>query len=88
MWSGTAFVCPDNDISIRHSNFVGREGSCNNGAIIGQGVTLNGNQYTSRLDVIMSEELVGRTIICSVDDGINLNQIGNTTLAINDKSEF
>ena len=85
VWSGTAFDCSANEISIRHSNFVGVTRSCS--TIIGRGVTSNGNQYTSHLDVIMSEEIIGRTITCSVDDG-NLNLIGRKTLAINDTSEF
>ena len=87
MWSGTAFDCSAGEISILHSSFVGIAGSCNNGAIIGRGVTLNGNQYTSHLDVVLSDELVGRTVTCSVDDG-NLNLIGNMSLTINNTSEF
>ena len=84
MWSGTAFTCSSGEIRLRHSNFVGAVGSCNDGAINGTGVTLNGNQYTSRLDVIMTAELVGRTVTCSVDD----NHIGSVTLAVNNTSKY
>ena len=84
MWSGTAFSCQSGEISLRHGRFMDAVGSCNNGAIIGRGVTSEGNQYTSRLDVTMSNDLVGKTVTCSVDD----NLIGSMTLAINNTSEF
>lgn len=33
LWAGTAFMCGGNEISLRHDQFEGAIGECNNGAI-------------------------------------------------------
>ena len=90
MWSGSAFMCQAREISLRHGRFNQMEaiGSCNDGAIVGRGVASNGDQYTSQLDVTLSSGLIGRTVTCSVDDGVGSTEIGTTTLAVNATSEM
>jgi hypothetical protein len=60
-----------NEILLRHSNFQNAIGECNNGAIRGYNIENDNNFFTSRLDVRLSADLQGRTISCSVDDGIS-----------------
>lgn len=82
VWSGSAFMCASGEITLKHISLVGALGECNNGAIIAQGVAVDNNRYTSRLDVILSAGLVGRTVSCSVDTIDDLIQIGNDTLIV------
>lgn len=88
VWSGSAFMCEGNEISLRHGRFTNSEaiGSCNDEAIVGRGVASNGTQFTSQLDVILSSELLGDTVSCSVEDGSNLNITGTANLAKNTTS--
>ena len=81
-WSGTAFMCGGNEIILRHNDFEGSVRECNNGAIAGYGTQIDGDCYTSRLDVTLSPELNGRTVTCSVDDGNNVMSMGTRTLMI------
>ena len=86
VWGGTAFNCTGtllNEILLRHSNFQNAIGECNNGAIHGYSIENVDNCFTSRLDVRLSADLQGRTISCSVDDGISsVNPIGINTLIV------
>ena len=87
MWAGTAFMCQGEEISLRHVRFLDSIGACNNGAIVAQGVSIENNHYTSRINVTLNSELVGRNVTCSLDDGINLNPIGEINLVLNTTSE-
>ena len=40
---------------------------CNNGAIVGQILSVQDNNYTSELNVIITPETAGRTIMCAYD---------------------
>ena len=84
VWSGSAFMCQGEEIPLRHFGFLAASGECNNGAIIGRGVEItNNNCYTSQLSVRLSLELVGRTVTCSIDDGLNsVTQVGTTNLTV------
>ena len=82
VWSGSAFMCASEEITLKHISLVGALGECNSGAIIAQGVAVDNNRYTSRLDVILSAGLVGTTVSCSVDTINDLIQIGNDTLSV------
>ena len=80
-------MCQGGEISLRHVRFLDSIGECNDGAIVAQGVSVHNNQYISHLNVILSSELVGRTVTCSLDDGANLNAIGAINLVLNTTSE-
>lgn len=81
VWSGSAFMCTSGEITLTHIRFSTGSGSCNDGAIAAQGVAVNGNAYTSQLNVNMSAGLVGRTVTCTLD-GSELTQIGSDTLQL------
>ena len=86
VWGGSAFNCTStvlNEILLRHSIFQNAIGECNNGAIRGYSIENDDNFFTSRLDVRLSADLQGRTINCSVDDGISpVIPIGVKTLIV------
>ena len=85
-WSGTAFSgCLQNEILLQHHQFTRPGGStsvCNNGAIVGQSLGVQGNNYTSQLNVTITPETAGKTIMCSYDalDGQNIMIKFSTTI--------
>ena len=70
-WSGTAFSgCQQNEILLQHHQFTpigGPTGTCNNGAIVGQSLGVQGNNFTSQLNVTIIPETAGKTIMCDYD---------------------
>ena len=84
LWTGSAFSCNSNDILLRHSQFSlpgGASGSCNNGSITGQSIGVTDGCYSSELDVTVSPDLNGRTILCN-HDGTTQRTIGASTLNV------
>ena len=71
-WTGTALNCIGNEITLIHSRFLSAAGECNNGAIVARGVSVQNNLYTSQLNVIITPDIAGKTIMCFHD---NLNNI-------------
>ena len=74
VWTGTAFNCSssNNDILLLHTPFSSSEGdygSCNNGAIVGRNLGVEGNYYTSQLNVTITPDIAGKTVECFYDDG-------------------
>ena len=71
VWNGAAFSgCPQNEILLQHHQFTqtgGPTGTCNNGAIVGQSLGVQGNNYTSQLNVTITPKTAGRTITCAYD---------------------
>ena len=72
IWNGTAFSgCQQNpnEILLQHSRFntTGSTGTCNNGNIVGQSVSVQGNNYTSQLNVTITLDTVGKTVTCAYD---------------------
>ena len=84
VWRGSGFRdCSDNRISLFHSQFSeGTVGTCNNGAIVGRSIGVENSSYTSRLDVLVSPDLIGTNISCSYDDGLNEFNRGNSTIIL------
>jgi hypothetical protein len=80
IWNGTAFSgCQQNEIVLHHHQYSrtgGSTGICNNGAIVGQSLRVQGN-YTSQLNVTITPETAGKTIICAYDA---LTGQGNTII--------
>ena len=68
IWRGSAFDCDRNEIILHHRDFSNRTlGKCNDGAIQGESVTVDGNHYTSRLNVTVHKGLNNKIITCSSD---------------------
>ena len=66
-WSGSAFDCPNNEITLLHSLFKsghGAIGVCNNGAIVAQSLGVENSYYTSQLTVTLTSGVIGKTIMC------------------------
>ena len=75
IWTGSAFNCSNRDymILLFHNYFSlakGDYGLCNNGDIVGQSLSVEGNNYTSQLNVTVTSNTAGKTIECSYDDGL------------------
>ena len=71
IWNGTAFSgCLQNEIILFHRQFTpigGPAGSCNNETIVGRSLDEQGNNYTSQLNVTITPETAGKTIMCAYD---------------------
>ena len=79
IWGGSAFDCAGNSITLTHLSFQnGTSGNCNDGAIVGQSVKVDGTHYTSKLDVTVSNKLKNKNIICSSDN----NTIGKSEMKV------
>ena len=85
MWQGTAFDCPEfsNEIALRHAQFLGSVGTCNDGAICAHADSIQSSDcFVSNLTVHITPALEGRTIRCVHDDGISVQIAGTITLNI------
>ena len=74
VWSGNAFTCPsiDNAVVLLHSRFTsvyGTNNSCNDGAIVARSLSVVGNLYTSQLNVTITPDIAGKTVMCTSDNG-------------------
>ena len=76
IWTGSALHClsVNNEIVLLHSRFLyngnGQLSYCNNGAIVARILSVEGNNYTSQLNVTITPDTPGETIECASDDGI------------------
>ena len=93
IWNGTAFDCPsansisNNQIFLRHSAFgkLGDpNGTCNEGAIIGEGVSIESTRFTSRLIVSINAYIVGKNVSCIYDNTAQAREtlVGITTIEL------
>ena len=84
VWRGSAFDCENsnNEITLLHSRFVnGTIGTCNNDSIIGRSIGVeNGTCFTSQLSIMISPDLIGKTIECLHDD-YNTTVVGSFTIS-------
>ena len=74
VWSGSAFKSLQcNEIVLLQSRFLngGTNGSCNNGVIVRRSLSVDGNNYTSQLNVIVTPDTAGETVVCIGDNGIS-----------------
>ena len=81
VFGGSAFRCPftNNEITLRHSQFndANYGGTCNNDSIVAQSYKIEGDKYTSKVHVRITSDLLGKTINCSHDNGIDPKLIGS-----------
>jgi hypothetical protein len=84
IWSGSAFDCAGNEITLVHEEFNnGTSGECNNGAIIGWSVGTTDTCYynISKLNVTGSNGLNNKIVKCSSDSG-NQMYIGESSISM------
>ena len=76
VWTGSAYDGPRCEIVLLHSRFTSGQGTnviCKKGAtyIVARSLSVEGNNYTSQLNVTVTPDTAGKTIECSSDNGIN-----------------
>ena len=84
VWTGTALNCPSDEIVLFHGRFTQSDGtirSCNNGATVAQSVYVRNNLYTSQLNVTVTHDVMGRTIMCGYDAMGDLNSTNELLLS-------
>jgi hypothetical protein len=73
IWTSSAFNhCNNEEIILLHNRFnntIGIYAMCNNGAIVGRSLSVEGNNYTSQLNVTVTPDTAGKTIECASDNG-------------------
>ena len=88
VWSGTAFDCPMDGslIILRHSQFASDSnqafGTCNNGDIVGHGIRVVDNCYTSQLNVTVRESYNNKTVQCVLNSNEGMRTVGQSLLSI------
>jgi hypothetical protein len=84
IWTGSAFDCTstNNEIIIFLSSrfSTGNIETCNNGAIVGRSLSIEGNHYTSQLNVTITPDTAGTAIGCFHDNGSQVNHIYSLTI--------
>ena len=74
-----------NEIILAHTQFdmpTGTSKICNSGRVHGHSLSTNGSGpcYTSQLHIMVSPDMIGKSITCVNDNGITFNQIGNFSI--------
>ena len=81
VWTGFGFDCPSSGdcIILRHiTKYNTTSGTCNDGAITGRGVSVDGDCFTSQLKISYTPDLKGTNVTCIYDNG-SINVIIGTT---------
>ena len=76
------------ELTLPHSQFIESQGvkrTCNNGTIIGRSLSVKNGTYSSQLSITVTSELIGDTIVCAQDNGIDICEVGMSV--INDTGE-
>ena len=77
VWNGIFFDCRDgrNEIWLRHSRYDDVDSplyeDCNHGAVIAKSIGVFDNCYTSQLIVTIGEDMVNKTIECSIQNEVD-----------------
>ena len=72
---------PNCDISLPHAQFLSSTEHCNNWEVVGRGISVEDNCYTSQLTFQANLMLEGRTIQCAVDNVAPVDVINSTALS-------
>jgi hypothetical protein len=70
VWAGTVLNCPSDEIVLLHRHFTEPDGairSCNSGATVAQSLSIQDNLYSSQLNVTVTHNVAGKTIMCFYD---------------------
>ena len=85
VWQGSAFHCPQSsdEIALRHAQFLGSVGVCNDGAICAHAADIESPDcFISNLTVYITPALEGRTVTCEYDNGLEVILVRSFTLNI------
>ena len=86
VWQGTAFNCEVgmviNLVHDRFTSAAGAFGSCNDQAIVARSLRVENNRYISQLRVIVSDNLIGKSIKCANDDGVTTTTVGTKLITL------
>ena len=87
VYHGNLLNCTSNEITLLHSRFNrsstgGTNGTCNNGKITGQSLSVNdsSNCYTSYLHIMVTPDTIGKSITCTYDNGTATKEIGSFSI--------
>ena len=86
VWTGSAFNCASssNEIVLLHRPIISDNvyySTCN-GAIVARILSVEGNNFTSQLNVTVTSEIIGKTIECLHDDGTIVYTQFSSTISI------
>ena len=86
LWRGTLFDCPQagSEITLRHSLFASNQvfRICNDGDIIGHGLEVVNNCYTSQLNVTVRESFNNKTVHCVLSSSEGIRTVGKSILKV------
>ena len=86
VWSGTVLNCPMDGsvITLRHSQFASNQefGICNNGDIVGRGLDVTKNHYTSQLNLTVRESFTNKTVQCILNSNEGIRTVGESLLSV------
>ena len=93
VWKGTVFDCEDrnNKITLIHNRFMSPGGTskdCNNGAIVAQSIGVEDNLYSSQLNVTVTDDMAGKTIMCLTANASDQMIQFSTTIMIGMKAKL
>ena len=72
VWTGGGFNCPstNNRIILKNTaEYITTFGVCNSGSIIGRGISVAGDHFTSELNINYTPDLKGKNVTCIYDNG-------------------
>ena len=67
---------------LRHSQFLSQSGTCSEGAIVAQGLSVVNSCFTSRLSVNLNSRLNGKSVTCAHHNSSGTMVIGNILVNI------
>ena len=73
------------EITLRHSQFASNPpfGICNNGDIIGRGIGVVNNCYTSQLNVTVRESSNNKTVQCTLNSNVGTSrEVGQSLISV------
>jgi hypothetical protein len=54
--------------------------TCNDGNVVGRFVSIENDSFTSQLNITLTRDIVGKSIECISDNGINTERVGSLNL--------
>ena len=78
--------CSCNEIALLHSRFntisAATNETCNSGRVRGYSLPINDSEpcYISQLQVLVSPDMIGKSIKCAYDNGTTAKEIGNFSI--------
>ena len=86
IWTGSALHCLNsgNALTLLHTLFLYNGSSrlkyCNKGAIVARMLSVEGNNYTSQLNVTVTPDTAGKIIECGSDNGTQYKRLFTWTI--------